>query len=62
MHEALIKEHLGDELIGHISRDGTAIDARERPARTQTTSAEPAATAQSALIPAEEHAAAVRSL
>jgi len=59
VHEALIKEHLGDELIGHISRDGTAIDARERPARTQTTSAEPAATAQSALIPAEEHAAAV---
>jgi hypothetical protein len=28
----MIKEHLGDELIGHISRDGTAIAARERPA------------------------------
>ena len=36
VHEALIKEHLGDELIGHISRDGTAIEARERPARTQS--------------------------
>ncbi|SCC94665.1 hypothetical protein THIX_60723 [Thiomonas sp. X19] len=36
VHEALIKEHLGDALIGHISRDGTAIEARERPqARTQ---------------------------
>lgn len=30
-HEALIKAHLGDELIGHLSRDGTAIEARERP-------------------------------
>jgi hypothetical protein len=33
VHEALIKERLGDELIGHISRDGTAIEARERPAK-----------------------------
>lgn len=31
-HEALIREQLGDRLIGHISRDGTAIEARERPA------------------------------
>ena len=33
VHEALIKAHLGDELIGHLSRDGTAIEARERPAK-----------------------------
>jgi hypothetical protein len=33
VHESLIHEHLGDELIGHLSRDGTAIEARERPAR-----------------------------
>jgi hypothetical protein len=33
VHEALIKGHLGEELIGHLSRDGTAIAARERPAR-----------------------------
>lgn len=26
----MIEEHLGDQLIGHISRDGTAIAARER--------------------------------
>jgi hypothetical protein len=32
-HEAFIKEHLHDELIGHISRDGTAIEARERPCK-----------------------------
>jgi len=31
VHEALIKEHLGGALIGHLSRDGTAIAARERP-------------------------------
>lgn len=30
VHEALIKEDLGEELIGHISRDATAIEARER--------------------------------
>lgn len=34
-HEALIQEHLGDQLIGHVSRDSTAIEAREKPpART----------------------------
>ena len=31
VHEAMIKKHLGQEIIGHISRDGTAIAARERP-------------------------------
>ena len=30
-HEALVEGHLGDQLIGHLSRDGTAIEARERP-------------------------------
>ena len=42
VHEALIKEHLGDQLIGHISRDGTAIEARERPVQTKTPAATPA--------------------
>jgi len=31
IHAALIETHLGDQLIGHISRDSTAIEARERP-------------------------------
>ena len=31
VHEALIKHYLGDELIGHICRDATAIEAREKP-------------------------------
>jgi hypothetical protein len=30
MHEAFIREHHSDRLLGHISRDATAIEARER--------------------------------
>lgn len=48
VHEALIQAHLENELIGHISRDGTAIAAREHPAQTTT---------RPALIPAQEGAA-----
>ncbi len=44
VHEALIKDHLGDQLIGHLSRDGTAIDARERPVRTKAPTVAPATT------------------
>ncbi len=54
VHEALIKEHLGNQLIGHLSRDGTAIEAREHPSRKETPAGEAAATAQSTLLPAEE--------
>ena len=32
-HAALVKETLGSRLVGHISRDGTAIEAREKPAK-----------------------------
>ncbi|OGW62015.1 MAG: hypothetical protein A2Y48_07910 [Nitrospirae bacterium RIFCSPLOW2_12_42_9] len=32
VHEALVKEHLSEELVGHISRDSTAIEGNERPA------------------------------
>jgi len=31
VHEAMVKKHLGEQLIGHISRDSTAIEAREKP-------------------------------
>lgn len=49
VHEALIKEQLGEQLIGHISRDGTAIEVRERPAN-RTSDVPPAAhTAQAPL-------------
>jgi IS5 family transposase len=37
-HAELVKTHLGDRLIGHLSRDGTAIEARERPQRHKTES------------------------
>jgi hypothetical protein len=32
LHEALIQETHADRLVGHISRDSTAIEAREKPA------------------------------
>ena len=32
MHEALIQETHHDRLVGHLSRDSTAIEAREKPA------------------------------
>ena len=41
-HEALIETHLGDQLIGHIARDSTAIAAREKPAVKPLASAPPA--------------------
>jgi transposase len=45
LHEALIKRTHEDRLVGHISRDATAIEAREKPVKTATpeasTSAQP---------------------
>jgi len=37
IHEAMVKEHLGDKLAGHISRDSTAIQAREKPVKSKKT-------------------------
>lgn len=31
VHQALVKEHLSEELVGHISRDATAIVGNEKP-------------------------------
>jgi len=31
VHEALINQHLAERVVGHISRDSTAIEAREKP-------------------------------
>jgi len=33
VHQAMVKEHLGDKLVGHISGDSTAIEAREKAVR-----------------------------
>jgi IS5 family transposase len=33
VHAALVKEHVSEHLVGHISRDSTAIEAREKPAK-----------------------------
>ena len=56
MHEALVKAHLGEELIGHISRDGTAIEAREHPSRPEATATDVATMAHFSVLPVEgEH-------
>jgi hypothetical protein len=31
VHQTLIEQHLGEQIVGHISRDSTAITAREKP-------------------------------
>jgi hypothetical protein len=36
VHEALIRAQLGDQIIGHIARDSTEIQAREKPAPKAT--------------------------
>ena len=33
IHMAMVKQHLADKLVGHISRDATAIHAREKAAK-----------------------------
>ncbi|MHB9038507.1 MAG: transposase [Armatimonadota bacterium] len=33
VHEALVKEYVGDEVVWHVSRDSTAIEAREKPTK-----------------------------
>jgi hypothetical protein len=35
IHEAMIKKHLAGKIVGHISRDGTAIHAREKAAKKE---------------------------
>ena len=45
------------ELIGHLSRDATAIEARERPAQCRRAAATPMPAAQSSLITEEAPAA-----
>jgi hypothetical protein len=41
LHEALIQDTHSDRLVGHISRDSTAIEAREKPAKSDKPAAEP---------------------
>jgi hypothetical protein len=43
VHKALVEEHLGDRIIGHVSRDSTAIEAREKPVKRAKKEAKPPA-------------------
>ncbi len=35
IHEAMVKQHAGPKLAGHVSRDATEIDGREKPLRKE---------------------------
>ena len=35
VHEALVKEYESERLVGHISRDSTAIQGREKPVKAE---------------------------
>jgi len=37
VHEAMVKKHCGPKLAGHISRDSTAIESREKPVKNKST-------------------------
>ncbi len=41
IHEAMVVKHCGQKLAGHISRDSTAIQAREKPVKAQTSKTVP---------------------
>jgi hypothetical protein len=41
IHEAMVIKHCGQKLAGHISRDATAIEAREKPVKAETSDAVP---------------------
>jgi len=46
VHKSLVKEHLKDHLVGHISRDSTAIEAREKPQKKKEIAGESSAKKQ----------------
>ena len=56
-HAALVKETLGERLIGHISRDGTAIESREKPARKDGVTEAPVPVTTPSLLPVVAEAA-----
>jgi hypothetical protein len=53
LHEALIQDTHADRLVGHISRDSTAIEAREKPATSDKPAPQPKLSQKEA-VPARE--------
>lgn len=41
VHEAMVTQHCGDKLAGHVSRDSTAIEAREKPVKSKPSTKQP---------------------
>jgi len=54
VHEALVTEPSGDQLIVHLRREGTAIEAREHPSQKERPAVTAATTGQSAQLSAAE--------
>ena len=42
VHEAMVRKSLQGKIVGHISRDATAIEAREKPVNKPKTEVQPA--------------------
>jgi len=57
IHEQMVKTHAGTKLVGHVSRDATAIEAPERPAPkpAQARRSPSARAAQTAGTPTDTH-------
>lgn len=43
VHDALVREHMSEQIVGHISRDATAIIGNERPVKKEKKEAKPVA-------------------
>jgi len=51
IHQAMVKQHLGDKLVGHISRDATAIHAREHAVKKEAQPVPPAKATPDPVVP-----------
>lgn len=54
VHDALVNEHLCSELLGHVSRDSTAVVGREKPAKKIKGTANPSTNTADAPKPAKK--------
>ena len=55
MHEALVNEFLGESIVGHVSRDSTAVSVREKPVPKRESDQKPMKCKRGRLRKGEEH-------
>jgi len=51
IHAAMVKQHLGDKLVGHLGRDATAIHTREKAVKKEAQSVPPAEQTPDPVVP-----------